>query len=310
MAFRKDFLWGGACAANQFEGAWNVDGKGISVPDLCTNGTKRNPKCITTEIRENRFYPSHEAIDFYHHYKEDIALFAEMGFRVFRTSINWTRIYPTGMEEEPNEKGLVFYENVFKECKKYGIEPLVTLSHYEMPYALVEKYNGWADRNVIALFEKYCYTVFDRYQNLVKYWLTFNEINGGVTPLGTTLSLSTVRGYEGPVADAPVSPQVRFEALHHQLLASAKVVAYAHEHYPQFQMGDMNVFLTAYPLTCDPEDVLAAQKHNHVINWFCSDVQIRGEYPSYMKRYFKEQGICLEISEEEKEKELVATQKN
>ena len=284
MAFRKDFLWGGACAANQFEGAWNVDGKGISVPDLCTNGTKRNPKCITTEIRENRFYPSHEAIDFYHHYKEDIALFAEMGFRVFRTSINWTRIYPTGMEEEPNEKGLVFYENVFKECKKYGIEPLVTLSHYEMPYALVEKYNGWADRNVIALFEKYCYTVFDRYQNLVKYWLTFNEINGGVTPLGTTLSLSTVRGYEGPVADAPVSPQVRFEALHHQLLASAKVVAYAHEHYPQFQMGDMNVFLTAYPLTCDPEDVLAAQKHNHVINWFCSDVQIRGEYPSYMKR--------------------------
>ena len=159
MAFRKDFLWGGACAANQFEGAWNVDGKGISVPDLCTNGTKRNPKCITTEIRENRFYPSHEAIDFYHHYKEDIALFAEMGFRVFRTSINWTRIYPTGMEEEPNEKGLVFYENVFKECKKYGIEPLVTLSHYEMPYALVEKYNGWADRNVIALFEKYCYTV-------------------------------------------------------------------------------------------------------------------------------------------------------
>lgn len=121
------------------------------------------------------------------------------------------------------------------------------------------------------------------------------------TPLGTTLSLSTVRGYEGPVADAPVSPQVRFEALHHQLLASAKVVAYAHEHYPQFQMGDMNVFLTAYPLTCDPEDVLAAQKHNHVINWFCSDVQIRGEYPSYMKRYFKEQGICLEISEEEKE---------
>ena len=301
MAFRKDFLWGGACAANQFEGAWNVDGKGISVPDLCTNGTKRNPKCITTEIRENRFYPSHEAIDFYHHYKEDIALFAEMGFRVFRTSINWTRIYPTGMEEEPNEKGLVFYENVFKECKKYGIEPLGTLSHYEMPYALVEKYNGWADRNVIALFEKYCYTVFDRYQNLVKYWLTFNEINGGVTPLGTTLSLSTVRGYEGPVADAPVSPQVRFEALHHQLLASAKVVAYAHEHYPQFQMGDMNVFLTAYPLTCDPEDVLAVQKHNHVINWFCSDVQIRGEYPSYMKRYFKEQGICLEISEEEKE---------
>ena len=149
MAFKDGFLWGGACAANQFEGAWNIDGKGISVADLCTNGTKSNPKRITTKIEDNTFYPSHEAIDFYHHYKEDIALFAQMGFKVFRTSINWTRIYPTGMEEEPNEKGLKFYEDVFKECKKYGIEPLVTLSHYEMPYALVEKYNGWASVEII-----------------------------------------------------------------------------------------------------------------------------------------------------------------
>ena len=155
IAFKKDFLWGGACAANQFEGAWDIDGKGISVSDMCTNGTKLNPKRITTKIEDHTLYPSHEAIDFYHHYKEDIALFAEMGFKVFRTSINWTRIYPTGMEEEPNEKGLEFYENVFKECKKYGIEPLVTLSHYEMPYALVEKYNGWASVEVISLFEKY-----------------------------------------------------------------------------------------------------------------------------------------------------------
>lgn len=171
MSFRKDFLWGGACAANQFEGGWNADGKGISVPDRCTNGTRTEPKCITTYFHSDRLYPSHEAIDFYHRYREDIAMFAEMGFKAFRTSINWTRIFPTGMEAEPNEAGLVFYENVFRECKKYGIEPIVTLSHYEMPYALVEKYNGWAGEELIPLFERYCRAVFERYQDLVKYWL-------------------------------------------------------------------------------------------------------------------------------------------
>lgn len=300
MAFKKDFLWGGACAANQFEGAWDIDGKGISVSDMCTNGTKLNPKRITTKIEDHTLYPSHEAIDFYHHYKEDIALFAEMGFKVFRTSINWTRIYPTGMDEEPNEKGLEFYENVFKECKKYGIEPLVTLSHYEMPYALVEKYNGWASVEVISLFEKYCHTVFDRYKDLVKYWLTFNEINGGVTKLGTVLSLGCVKDYSGPVVEVDCSPQTRFKALHHQLVASAKVIAYAHKNYPQFKMGDMNVFLTSYPRTCDPLDVLENQKHNRVLNWFCSDVQVRGEYPSYMNHYFKEHYIDLKISDEDK----------
>lgn len=300
MAFKEGFLWGGACAANQFEGAWNVDGKGVSVPDMCTNGTKTSPKRITTKLEENTLYPSHDAIDFYHHYKEDIAMFAEMGFKVFRTSINWTRIYPTGMEEEPNEKGLEFYENVFKECKKYGIEPLVTLSHYEMPYALVEKYNGWASREVISLFERYCHTVFERYEDLVKYWLTFNEINGGVTKLGTVLSLGCVKDYNGLVVEADCGPQTRFEALHHQLVASAKVVAYAHKHYPQFKMGDMNVFLTSYPRTCDPLDILENQKHNRVLNWFCSDVQVRGEYPSYMSRYFKENDIDLKMSDEDK----------
>lgn len=301
MPFGKNFLWGGACAANQFEGGWNADGKGISVPDLCTNGTKTEPKRITTSFHPDCLYPSHEAIDFYHRYKEDIALFAEMGFRAFRTSINWTRIFPTGMETEPNEAGLLFYEKVFRECKKYGIEPIVTLSHYEMPYALVERYNGWASSELITLFERYCHTVFERYQDLVKYWLTFNEINGGITPLGTVLSLGIAQGYEGPVNEVSINPQTRFQAIHHQLVASARVVRYAHEHYPRFQMGDMNVFLTAYPLTCDPADVLAAQKHNQILNWFCSDVQVRGEYPFYMERYFRENDICLKIREEDRQ---------
>ncbi|MBQ9647409.1 MAG: family 1 glycosylhydrolase, partial [Oscillospiraceae bacterium] len=143
---RKDFLWGGAVAANQFEGAWNVDGKGDSVPDHCTTGSAKVSKRVTAEIESGTLYPSHEAIDFYHRYEEDIALFAEMGFKVFRTSINWTRIFPTGMESEPNEAGLAFYDRVFDCCKKHGIEPLVTISHYELPYALVEKYNGWEGR--------------------------------------------------------------------------------------------------------------------------------------------------------------------
>ena len=291
MSFPKDFLWGTATAAYQIEGAWNKNGKGLSIWDLF---------CEKTGAVKNGDN-GHIACDHYHRYKEDIALLAGMGMNVYRFSICWSRIFPTGDELEPNEAGFRFYDGIFDELEKHGMQPLVTIHHDELPVTLALKYDGWSSRHTIDCYVRYCKALFERYGKRCKYWLTFNEINGGVTPLGTTLSLSTVRGYEGPVADAPVSPQVRFEALHHQLLASAKVVAYAHEHYPQFQMGDMNVFLTAYPLTCDPEDVLAAQKHNHVINWFCSDVQIRGEYPSYMKRYFKEQGICLEISEEEKE---------
>ena len=193
--FRKDFFWGGATAANQFEGAWNVDGKGPSVSDMCTNGTKDTPKRITATIEENTLYPSHEAIDFYHHYKEDIKLFADMGFNVFRFSIAWTRIFPTGMEQEPNEAGLAFYDNVIDECRKYNIEPLITISHYEMPYALVEKYNGWYGRECIELFERYCHAIFERYKDKVVYWLTFNEINSGTMPMGNVLSLGSVQVY-------------------------------------------------------------------------------------------------------------------
>ena len=191
--FRDDFLWGGACAANQFEGAWDVDGKGPSVPDMCTNGSHTSPKWVTTHIHPDRLYPSHEAIDFYHHYEEDIALFAEMGFKTFRTSINWTRIFPTGMESEPNEKGLEFYDRVFDCCKKHGIEPLVTISHCELPYALVERYNGWASRELIDFYMNYCKTIFERYKDKVKYWLTFNEINTGTMPIGGILNTGTIQ---------------------------------------------------------------------------------------------------------------------
>ena len=254
---------------------------------MCTNGSHTEPKKVTRTIHPEYLYPSHEAIDFYHHYKEDIALFAEMGFKVFRLSIAWTRIFPTGMENEPNEAGLAFYDKVFDECLKYGIEPLVTISHYEMPYALIEKYNGWEARECIDYFLNYCKAIFERYQGKVKYWLTFNEINGGTTPLGNLLSLGTVKGYEGKITEIPDDPKVRFQALHHQFVASAKAVKLAHEKYPEYLIGDMNVFMTKYPFTCNPEDVLATQKEMRIMNWFCSDVQVRGEYPAYMERYFE-----------------------
>lgn len=291
--FKEDFLWGGAVAANQFEGAWDIDGKGASVSDMCTNGTHTTPKRITSKIEPDTLYPSHEAIDFYHHYKEDIALFAEMGFKTFRLSIAWTRIFPTGMETEPNEAGLKFYDNVFDECKKYNIEPLVTISHYEMPYALVEKYNGWYGRECIDLFVRYCETIFERYKGKVKYWLTFNEINSGAMPLGNVLSLGTIQGYSGSIMDVPDDPKIRFQALHHQLIASAKAVKLAHEKYPEYKMGNMICFITKYPYTCNPDDIIMTQKEMQIINWFCSDIQVRGYYPSYAERYFEENNIII-----------------
>ncbi len=295
MAFRNDFLWGGATAANQIEGAWDVDGKGVSVSDMCTNGSLDHPKRITAVIEPGTLYPSHEAIDFYHHYEEDIALIAEMGFKVFRMSINWTRIFPTGMEEKPNEKGLAFYDKVFNCCRRHGIEPLVTISHYEMPYALVEKYNGWISRELIGLYEKYCHVIFERYQNKVKYWLTFNEINSGMLPTGNVHSLGTIQGFSGSFFGVKDDPKIRLQALHHQFIASAKVVKYAHEHYPQFLMGNMMCCIVTYPYTCAPADVIEAQHYSQFINWYCADVQCKGEYPFYAKRIWKECDLSMKF---------------
>ena len=295
--FPEGFYWGGATAANQFEGAWNVDGRGPSVDDHFTGGTKDKPRTITVDIEPDVLYPNHDGIDFYHHYEEDIALFAEMGFNMFRMSISWSRIFPNGDDEKPNELGLAFYDRVFDCCRAHGIEPLVTLSHYEMPYHLVEKYNGWASRELIGFFEKYCQTVFDRYHDKVRYWLTFNEINCGTMDMGNRFETSMIRGFAGPAAEAHTTPQERYQALHHQFVASARVVKYAHEHYPQFRMGNMDCFILSYAATCDPKDVLANESEMRRMNWYCSDVQVRGYYPSYAKRYWRENDISLEIED-------------
>ena len=284
--FRDDFLWGGACAANQFEGAWDVDGKGASVPDMCTNGSHTNPKWVTTGIRPDRLYPSHEAIDFYHHYEEDIALFSEMGFKTFRTSINWTRVFPNGWETEPNEKGLEFYDRVFDCCKKHGIEPLVTISHYELPYALVEKYNGWASRELIEFYMNYCKAIFERYKDKVKYWLTFNEIN--------MLLHMPFMGAGLLFAPGENVQQVKYQAAHHELVASAKAVKLAHTIMPDAMVGCMLAAGQFYPRTCAPADVQAAAEADRD-NYFFIDVQSRGEYPVWAKKRMERAGIALQM---------------
>ena len=295
MRMKEGFFWGGATAANQYEGAWDVDGKGASMPDHMRGGDKNTPRQIDAVLKDGALYPSHEATDFYHHYEEDIALFAEMGFTMFRMSINWSRLFPTGEESEPNQAGLEFYDKVFACLHDHGIEPLVTISHYELPYNLIEKYDGWSDRRLVDFFFTYGKTVLDRWHDTVHYWLTFNEINTGTMPMGTVLSLGTLKGYSGTMAGVPDDIQSRYQALHHQFVASAKLIKYAHEHYPEVKLGNMDCFILSYAATCDPTDVLANEAAMRRMNWYCSDVQARGYYPSYARRFWKENGIELKM---------------
>ncbi|MBK1812469.1 6-phospho-beta-glucosidase [Clostridium sp. YIM B02505] len=289
MKMKEGFLWGGATAANQFEGGWNKGGKGPSTADMMTGGTHTSPRRITPILEEGTYYPSHEAIDFYGHYKEDIKMFGDMGFKTFRMSINWTRIFPNGDELEPNEEGLKFYDDVFDELKKNGIEPLVTISHYETPFGLTQKYNGWAGREVIECYVRYCETIFKRYKDKVKYWLTFNEINC------LTIDFGAFMGGGVLVKEGEDSAKLRFQALHHQFVASAKAVKLGHEINPDFKIGCMIAYMTLYPLTCNPDDILLAQKADQIQNMLCGDVQVRGYYPGFALRHFEEKGIDIKM---------------
>ena len=294
--FRDDFLWGGAVAAHQCEGAWQEGGKGISCTDVETAGDNVTgaPRRLTDGVLPGEDYPNHVGVDFYHHYKEDIALLAEMGFKAFRTSIAWTRIFPRGDEETPNEEGLKFYDDVFDELLKYGIEPVITLSHFELPWALAKEYGGFRNRKAIDMFVKFAKVCFERYQHKVKYWLTFNEINSATTAMGAFLSQGILNEIKTMNFMEQVdNPQNRFQGLHHQFVASALAVKMAHEIDPNYQVGCMQIMATSYGLTCDPQDQIVNQERNHLMNWFCSDVQCRGAYPNYIKRYFKENTINI-----------------
>lgn len=288
--FPKDFLWGGAIAANQAEGAYLEGGKGLTTVDTIPHGKDRLSVKLGIEkrfsLRDDEYYPSHVGIDFYHRYKEDIALMAEMGFTVFRTSIAWSRIYPNGDELTPNAEGIAFYRDMFAECKKYGIEPLVTLCHFDVPMHLVKEYGSWRNRKMVEFFTRYARTCFEAFDGLVKYWLTFNEIN--------ILLHSPYSGAGLVFEEGDNKEQVKYQATHHELLASALATKIAHEVNPDNQVGCMLAGGNFYPYSCKPEDVWAALEKDRE-NLFFIDVQARGAYPSYTKRVFREKGITLEI---------------
>lgn len=282
MTFPKDFLWGGAVAANQCEGAYNEDGKGLSTQDVTPRGIM-GPRTEEPTPDNMKLV----GIDFYHRYQEDIKLFAEMGFKVFRTSIAWSRIFPKGDEDTPNEKGLAFYDAVFDECLKYGMQPLVTISHYETPLYLSKTYDGWVNRKMIGFYEKYVRTIFERYGKKVKYWLTFNEIN-------SVLHQPFLSG--GIYTDKEkLSKQDLYQAVHHELVASALATKIAHEMIPDAKVGCMILSMPTYPLTPSPEDVIKTMESTHM-NDFFGDVHVRGQYPGYMKRYFRENHIEIDFA--------------
>ena len=289
---KKDFLWGGAVAAHQLEGGWQADGKGISVADVMTKGAHGVPRQITDGVLPGQNYPNHEAIDFYHRYPEDVKLFAELGLKCFRTSIAWTRIFPKGDEAEPNEAGLKFYDDLFAECLKYGIEPVITLSHFEMPYHLVTEYGGWRNRKLIELFLRFAEVCFTRYKGVVKYWMTFNEINNQANyqedfaPF-TNSGLKFTQGEE--------REPVMLQAAHYELVASARAVQLCHQIDPDAKIGCMIAMVPIYPYSCDPQDMLAATVAMQRRYWF-ADVHCKGHYPGYFKAYLKRKDYQLDLT--------------
>lgn len=292
----KGFLWGGAVAAHQLEGGWNKGGKGVSIADVMTAGANGVDREITEGVLPGRNYPNHEAIDFYSRYKEDVKLFAEMGFKCFRTSIAWTRIFPNGDDAEPNEAGLQFYDDLFDELLKYGIQPVITLSHFEMPYHLVEAYGGWRCRGLIGFFVRYAETVMRRYKDKVKYWMTFNEVNNQGTSYvpWTSWTNSGILYQENENVQAVLQ-----QAVHYEMVASAKVVKLGHEINPDFKIGCMLAMVPFYPRTCSPDDMLASQVAMEHRLFYYGDLHVFGEYPAYMTAFRENNGIVLDITPED-----------
>jgi 6-phospho-beta-glucosidase len=297
------FLWGGAIAAHQAEGAWNEDGKGVSIADILTAGSHTQPRQITDGVVEGLNYPNHHGIDFYHTYKEDLALMAEMGFKAFRTSIAWTRIFPNGDDAQPNEAGLAFYDDLFDEMHKNGIEPVVTLNHFEMPYHLVTEYGGWGNRKLIDLFVNYAEVVFKRYKDKVTYWMTHNEISNQAAVSKSPMFEFMVWTNSGlkfkPEDSLETRQAAMMQAAHYELVASAKAVKLGHEINPNFIIGGMVNVAPLYPATPSPDDMLAYQKARQSRDWF-SDVHVRGAYPAEMEAFFKRSGVRSDITDDDR----------
>lgn len=283
MAFPKNFLWGGAVAAHQLEGGYRDGGKGLSVADVMTAGAHGVPREITDGVIDGKNYPNHTGIDFYHRFRDDVKLFAELGFKCFRTSIAWTRIFPKGDELEPNEDGLKFYDELFDELLKYGIEPVITLSHFEMPLHLAKEYGGWTNRKVIDFFVRYAETVMRRYKDKVKYWMTFNEINNQAC-VGNDFFSWTNSGFKFTECENPYAAM--YQSAHHQFVASALAVKKGHEINPAFKIGCMVAWIPCYPYSCNPDDMIVSVEEMHDRTYF-ADVQVRGHYPAYAEKIWE-----------------------
>ncbi|MBO6047890.1 MAG: 6-phospho-beta-glucosidase [Erysipelotrichaceae bacterium] len=297
MSLPKNFLWGGALAAHQFEGGVLETSKGFSVADVMTNGTKDTPRVITDGIVEGLYYPNHKGNDFYHHWKEDIGYMAEMGFKCFRTSIAWTRIFPKGDEDQPDAEGLKFYDDIFDELLANGIEPVITLSHFEMPYHLAKEYGGFLNRKTIDFFVKFAKVCFEHYKDKVKYWMTFNEINNQMN-VNNDIFGWTNSGVH--FADYPDKEKAMYQCGLYELVASAKAVKVGHEINPDFLIGNMIAMVPYYPFSCRPEDQTLAQEMMHQ-RYFWSDTQIRGHIPAYAIKMFERNGWDLDFTEEDKQ---------
>ena len=287
---RHDFLWGGALAAHQFEGGLDGTGKGLSVADVLTAGSATKPRRITDGVVPGEYYPNHVGIDFYHHWKEDIALLAGMGFKCLRTSIAWSRLFPRGDEEAPDERGLAFYDAVFDELIEHGIQPVITLSHFEMPLHLAQTYGGFSDRRVIDFFLRFARCCFTRYRDKVTYWLTFNEINNQMN-YGNDLFAWTNAGCR--FSRFPNPEEAMYRSAHYQLVASSQAVKLGHAINPAFRVGCMIAMIPMYPFDCRPENQLLSQARMRE-KWLFGDVQVRGHYPAYAERLFARKGFKLD----------------
>ncbi|MCC5896083.1 MAG: 6-phospho-beta-glucosidase [Alkalibacterium sp.] len=293
--FPKDFLWGGAVAAHQIEGAYNVGGKGLSTADVMTAGDRTTPRQITKGIESGKYYPNHEAIDFYHRFKDDIKLFKELGLKAFRTSINWSRIFPNGDDAEPNEEGLAFYDELFDELLANGIEPVVTLSHFEIPYNLYTNYVGFKNKALIGFFERYAETVMQRYKDKVTYWMTFNEINN---QMDTFDELHLWTNSAIIFEDGDNKEEVTIQASMNELIASARAVKIGKKINPAFQIGCMMAYVPVYPYSCNPHDLMAASKMMER-RFFYSDIHVRGEVPSYALKMWEQKGFTIDYTEDD-----------
>ncbi len=290
--FPPEFLWGGATAANQVEGAYDEAGKGLSIVDTLPGGKARlaivASESFDFSLDTARYtYPNHKGIDHYHRFKEDIALFAEMGFKCYRFSIAWTRIYPNGVEQTPNEAGLAHYDAVIDTCLAHGIEPVITISHYELPLHLATVYGGWKNRALVGFFERFSRTVLERFGHKVNYWMTFNEINSAAHFPIMSQGLVVKTG----ARDA----QAKFQAWHNQFVASSLATKIAHEVNPNIQMGCMIIYATTYAYDSNPVNQLAAMQRTQSFNFYCADVQANGKYPYYAQRLWDSFGVTLAI---------------